>query len=263
MIKLQGIPYDANSSYLRGPAKAPARIREMDRCGSANRFTEYGVEIRPGDAYLDLGDLNFKDDDPEMAYYTIKAACKEALDINTKLFSLGGDHSISFPIIEVYSELYPDLHVLQLDAHGDLYDNFDDNPYSHASPFARLMERDILSSLTQIGVRSLNTHQREQVDRFGVRCIEMKDFSFELLNDLQGPLYISLDMDVLDPAFAPGVSHHEPGGMTTNMLLDIIQTLEVEVVGCDIVELNPDRDFNDMTAMTAYKLMKELMSVML
>ena len=112
-----------------------------------------------------------------------------------------------------------------MDAHADLYDNFDDNPYSHASPFARLMESGKINSLTQVGIRTFNTHQREQAEKFGVRVIEMKDFGFSFIKDLQAPLYISLDMDVLDPAFAPGISHHEPGGMTTRDLLKIIQSI--------------------------------------
>jgi len=91
----------------------------------------------------------------------------------------------------------------------------------------------------------------------------MKDFSFDFLQTLQAPLYVSLDLDVLDPAFAPGISHHEPGGMTTRELLQIIQNIPVEIIGADIVEYNPVRDVHNMTAMVAYKLMKELMAKMI
>ena len=92
--------------------------------------------------------------------------------------------------------------------------------------------------------------------------IEMKDFDFDFIKNLQAPLYISLDLDVLDPAFAPGISHHEPGGMTTRELIKIIQNIDVEVVGADIVEYNPMRDINNMTAMVAYKLLKEFVAKM-
>ena len=155
------------------------------------------------------------------------------------------------------------MHVLHLDAHADLYHNFDNNPFSHASPFARLMEKGIVKSLTQVGIRTLDTHQREQASHFKATVIEMKNFSYDFIQSLPSPLYISLDLDVLDPAFAPGVSHHEPGGLTIRELITIIQSIPVSIVGADIVEYNPVRDINNMTAMVGYKLLKELISKMM
>lgn len=263
MIKLIGVPYDANSSFLRGPAQAPPRIRLMDTDGSANRFCEQGKEIKKGESYKDLGDLSFADDDPQLAFATISQKIKEELHGGNKIICFGGDHSISFPIIDAFTSKYNNLNVLHLDAHGDMYDNFDNNPFSHASPFARLMEKGMLKSLTQVGIRTLTTHQKEQASRFRAEVIEMKDFHYGFLKKLQGPLYISLDLDVLDPAFAPGVSHHEPGGLSSRQLLTIIQSIKVPIVGADIVEYNPVRDLNNMTAMVAYKLFKELVSGMI
>jgi agmatinase len=260
MFKLIGIPYDANSSYLRGAALAPKQIRLMDEEGSANRFCEDGKEIVEGENYQDLGDMEFTEIDAAFAYRKIKNTISAELTDSSKIISLGGDHSISFPVIEAFSEHHPKLNVLHLDAHADLYDNFENNPYSHASPFARLMEKGALKSLTQVGIRTFNTHQKEQANRFGVKVVEMKDFNMGFINALQAPLYISLDMDVLDPAFAPGISHHEPGGMSSRQLIEIIQHITVPIVGADIVELNPKRDVNNMTAMVAYKLFKELAS---
>ena len=263
MIKLLGVPYDQNSSFLQGPALAPPRIRLMDTIGSANRFCEAGVEIVEGKNYQDLGDLNIAKLAPKEAYTAIKKEVSQAIADGSKLVSFGGDHSVSFPIIEAHAERYTHLHVLHLDAHADLYDNFEDNPYSHASPFARLLELGTLASLTQVGIRTFNTHQREQAKRFDVKVIEMKDFNFEFVDTLKGPLYISVDIDVLDPAFAPGISHHEPGGMSTRQLLRILQNINVPIVGADIVELNPTRDVDNRTAMVAYKIFKELTSKMI
>ena len=263
MIKLLGIPYDANSSFLKGPALAAPRIRLMETDGSANSFCEFGTEILNGKNYTDLGDMFFAETNPKAAYNQIKDRIKQELDTDCKTICFGGDHSVSFPIIESYANKYKNLNVLHLDAHADLYDNFDNNPYSHASPFARLMEQGHVKSLTQVGIRTLNTHQKEQATRFNVSVIEMKDFNFDFLKTLEGPLYISLDLDVLDPAFAPGISHHEPGGLTTRELIKIIQNIEVPIVGADIVEYNPTRDLNNMTAMVAYKLFKELVYKMI
>jgi arginase len=263
MIKLLGIPYDGNSSFLRGPALAPARIRLMDAEGSANRFAEDGSAIIAGDTFIDAGDLTFYEQQPEKVYHQIKKAVGDILGNGHSLLCLGGDHSVSFPIIEAHAERWEVLHVLHLDAHADLYHDFDGNPFSHASPFARLMETGKVKSLTQVGIRTLTNHQREQASKFNVTCIEARDFNLAFLPKLKGPLYLSLDVDVLDPAHAPGVSHHEPGGLTTRQVLDVIQQLNVPLVGADIVEYNPVRDIHNITAMVAYKFMKELMACLL
>lgn len=263
MVKLLGILYDGNSSFLKGPALAPNRIRLMDTEGSANAFCENEKEILNGSSYVDLGDMSFPEINPSSVYANIKNRIQKELESGSKIICFGGDHSVSFPIIEAYADKFKDLNVLHLDAHADLYDNFDNNPYSHASPFARLMEKNILKSLTQVGIRTLNTNQKEQADKFGVKVVAMKNFTYDFIKTLQSPLYISLDLDVLDPAFAPGVSHHEPGGLTTRELINIIQAITVSIVGADIVEYNPIRDVNNMTAMVAYKLFKELVFKMI
>ena len=263
MIKLLGIPFDGNSSFLKGPALASPRIRLMEKDGSANSFSEFGTEILQGKNYSDLGDMIFSDPNPKSVYNQIKERINLELQTGCKTICFGGDHSISFPIIETYANKFKNLNILHLDAHADLYDNFDNNPYSHASPFARIMESGNISSLTQIGIRTLNTHQREQASKFNVQIIEMKDFNFDFLKTLKGPLYVSVDLDVLDPAFAPGISHHEPGGLTTRELIQIIQNIPVPIVGADIVEYNPTRDLNNMTAMVAYKIFKELVYKMI
>lgn len=262
MIKLLGIPFDANSSFIRGPYLAPTRIRLMASEGSANNYTEEGVEILAGRDFQDLGDLLFASQDPQKAYEYIKTSVSKAIADGSKLLSLGGDHSIAYPVIEAHALKHGPLHVLQLDAHGDLYENFEDNPYSHASPFARLLEKGLLKSLTQVGIRTLTQHQREQAAKYKVSIVEMKEFCMDFIKTLEGPLYISLDIDVLDPAFAPGISHYEPGGMSTRQLLDIIQAIKIPIIGADLVEYNPVRDHHDMTAMLAFKLMKELIGKM-
>lgn len=262
MVSLIGIPYDGNSSFLKGPAMAPPLIRLMEKNGSANTFAENGFDAAQGLAYMDKGDLVFGTSDPVAGFKLIKESISALLHNEEKICSLGGDHSVSYPVIDAHTDLYPNLHVLHLDAHADLYENFEGNPYSHASPFARLLEKGKIKSLTQVGIRTLNTHQRQQAARYNVNVVEMKDFNTDFIDALKGPLYISLDLDVLDPAFAPGVSHHEPGGMSARQVISIIQQLKVEVVGADIVEYNPVRDINNMTAMLAYKLFKELVAKM-
>lgn len=264
MIKVLGIPTDINSSFMKGPADAPNLIRQMDSDGSANSYAENGVKVKSGESYTDLGNMDFSSQlDSAETHKLIVNKIKSELQDNSKLISIGGDHAISYPIIEAYATQYLNLNILHFDAHPDLYHNFQDNPYSHASPFARIMENSFASTLTQVGIRTLDAHQRKQTNKFNVKSFEMKDFNINLVinhvKQLSGPLYISIDIDALDPSCAPGVSHHEPGGLMTRDILSILQAINSEVVGADIVEYNPSRDINNMTAMVAYKLFKEVL----
>jgi len=125
------------------------------------------------------------------------------------------------------------------------------------------MENKLATRLVQVGIRTMNGHQRQQAKRFGVEVIDMKNIKNAENIVFDGPVYLSLDLDCLDPAFAPGVSHHEPGGLSTRQLLEIIQNFSGQLVGADIVEYNPNRDINGVTGMGAAKLLKEILSKML
>ena len=260
-IAVLGLPYDRNSSYLRGPALAPARIREALVSKSANMWTEFGVNLGDMAGWQIIGDLTLED--PDTAFEKIEYKITELLKRKTRIISLGGDHSITIPIIRTYGKMVDGLSILQLDAHPDLYDELDGNRYSHACPFARIMEEKLVERLVQVGVRTFTGHQRQQAERFGVEIIEMKEIDKVGQIKFCGPVYLSLDMDCLDPAFAPGVSHYEPGGMSTRQVLSIIQNLKGKLVGADIVEYNPRRDPQGITEMVAAKLLREIIGRML
>lgn len=256
MIHVQGILFDAHSSFQQGPALAPPLIRVAFHSDSGNSYSEDLTNIKT-DQIVDKGDYEIGN------YFEIEEISRKNLSRSKKLLTLGGDHSITFPIIKAYTEKYPKLDILQIDAHSDLYHDFDGVKYSHASPFARIMEAGLVEHLVQVGVRTLNPHQREQVDKFDVEVHEMRTLNLTKIEKFENPLYITLDLDGIDPAFAPGVSHHEPGGLTSREVINLIQNLEADVVGADIVEYNPHRDFQDMTAYLAAKMMKELLAKML
>jgi agmatinase len=171
---------------------------------------------------------------------------------------LGGDHMVTYPIVAGIAEARGPVNILHFDAHPDIYDDYEGDPLSHASPFARIMERGLASRLVQVGIRTLNKHCREQAQRFGVEIVEMRHFKPEAVPLLEGPLYVSIDMDALDPAFAPGVSHHEPGGLSVRDVLSVLHRIETPILGADVVEYNPTRDINGLTAVVAAKFVKEL-----
>ena len=255
-VQIQGIQFDEKSSYQRGPALAPPLIRKALYSGSLNLFAENGTTIE-NSLIEDKGDFEIS------KYFDIEKITTQHLMQGDKVFTLGGDHSITFPIIKAYHKKYPVLDILHIDAHADLYHEFENDLYSHACPFARIMENNFAARLVQVGIRTLNTHQKDQVEKFKVEVHEMKNLNLNTITTFKNPLYISLDMDGFDPAYAPGVSHHEPGGLTSRQVIDLIQQIDAEVVGADIVEYNPRRDFQEMTAFLAAKMMKELLAKMI
>lgn len=260
-VSVIGIPLDENSSHLRGPAQAPKFIREALHCGSANLDTELGLDLANSDGWEDLGDISLTSGQTAIA--EIENQVTKLLESGKKVLTLGGDHSVTYPIMRAYAKFYSNLSILHIDAHPDLYDDFEGNPFSHASPFARIMENKLAVRLVQVGIRTANAHQREQAARFGVEMVEMRHWKPDIDLRLAGPLYLTLDMDGIDPAYAPGVSHHEPGGLTSREVINLIQNIKVPLVGADIVEFNPTRDASGITAMLAAKLYKEIVGKLL
>ncbi len=260
-VAMIGIESDEFSTFLKGCAKAPDKIREVLHCGAANLCSELGVDLGDKHLFSDLGNLSFRSG--QKGFDQITNGIVELLEDGTRLLILGGDHAITYPVLKGFHEKFGKLSVLHFDAHADLYDEFDGTRLSHACPFARIMEENLATDLLQVGIRTLNDHQKQQAERFNVRMIEAREFNREVDFGLSGPLYISLDLDVLDPAFAPGISHHEPGGLSVRDVIDVIQKIDVPIVGADIVEYNPKRDLFDMTAMVAAKFVKELAGKMI
>jgi arginase len=256
---LLGIPFDANSSYLRGAAEAPPLIREAFHCDSSNSSTESGIEL-DSESVLDAGDLELPADG---AFIAIESAVGALLDKGRSPVCLGGDHSITYPIVRAFGKRFAGLTLVHFDAHPDLYDEFQGSRYSHACPFARIMEEGCAQRLIQVGIRTMNAHQRKQAARFGVEVIEMRELPALDKLKLAGPVYVSFDADVLDPAFAPGISHREPGGMSVREAISHLDAITGDLVGVDIVEYNPKQDLSQLTATVCAKVLKEMLGKML
>ena len=259
-LALLGLPQDDNSTFLRGPRLGPDAIRHAIMCNSANMFAETGCDLGAQGLWHDAGDVALEQLSGVDAYSAIHDRVGRLLEEGNRVFSLGGDHSVSYPAVMAHARHHSGLNLLHIDAHPDLYDDMGGNPFSHASPFARLMESGKVARLVQVGIRTLNAHQRAQAERLSVEVHEMRHGLDIGKLRFDGPVYLTLDLDALDPAFAPGVSHHEPGGLSTREVLKIIQEFSGRLVGADLVELNPDRDINGVSAMVAAKLAKEIMA---
>jgi arginase len=253
---LIGLPSDRNSSFERGSAAAPAVIRAALWSDRGNLACEDGQEIGRDFLLEDRGDLPLREESADDA--RIREGVAASLNAEAVPLLLGGDHAVTFPALEAVAARHGPVSILHFDAHPDLYDDFEGNPRSHASPFARIMEAGLAKRLVQVGIRTLNRHCREQAERFGVEIVPMTDFAPATVPMLDGPLYISLDLDGIDPAEAPGVSHPEPGGLTTREVLAVLRRQTAPIVGADIVELNPRFDAHDRTAILAAKLVREI-----
>ena len=256
-----GVPYDASSSFRRGPALAPAHIRQALWSPAGNSWTEALVDISDPAVLVDAGDLAIED---ARAREIIEAGVATQLADGKKPILLGGDHSISFPVLRAIAAAVGPLTILHIDAHADLYDEFEGDRFSHACPFARIMEEKLAIRLVQVGIRTLTSHQRSQVERYGVEMIDMRAWERGVRPEIGADesMYLSVDLDGLDPAFAPGVSHPEPGGLSVRDVISLIQRLEAPMLGADIVECNPAVDPTGITSVVAAKILKEIAAAM-
>jgi arginase len=262
-VALLGVAYDGSSSFRRGSANAPPLIREALWSEAGNSWSETGIDLRAG-GIEDDGDLVFGvGESADRVRSMIEAAMSLIGASGRRPIVLGGDHSITYPLLRGFRPHHPRLSVLHLDAHPDLYDEFEGDRYSHACPFARIMEEGLADRLVQIGIRTMTGHQRDQARRYGVEVIEMKDWRDGRRLAFDGPVYLSLDLDALEPGLAPGVSHREPGGLSVRQTIAIIQSIEAPLVGADLVEFNPDADPTGLTAAVCGKLVKEIAAKML
>ncbi|NQS98319.1 MAG: agmatinase [candidate division Zixibacteria bacterium] len=258
-INIIGIPFDDNSTGRRGSDSAPEAIRlASDLIETYSPFLKRDLE----DLKLkDCGNIEIPDDFP---LETIQNIARQYFQAEDRMAFLGGNHSVSIPLVKAARMIYPNLCVLILDAHCDLRDEYEGSRFSHACAARRIAEIVGWGSLKIFGARSgtkeefnlLNEHNL-RVASFEESLVEMTEF----LTDM--PVYISLDMDVFDPSLAPGVGTPEPGGISYFHFLDLCQRLVgINMVGFDIVELCPPVDPAGISAVTAASCARELMLLM-
>ena len=256
---LLGLAWDASSSHSRGPALAPAIINALLQSTASSPYSLSGVSIEDC-----LADRRFPalPDDAEKARAVIGEAVAQILAADMRPLSLGGDHSVTYPILRAMADRHGPLNILHVDAHPDLYDSLDGDRFSHACPFRRAVEDGCVNRLVQVGIRSATPEQRDFAEEHGIVMLTADEWDRIPYAELADPLYVSIDLDGIDPAFAPGVSHPEPGGLSSREVISLVGKITVAPVGADIVELNPERDIGMLTANLAGRLVKELASKM-
>ena len=259
-ITLHGFSWDGSSSYARGAELGPGVLRSSLWSEVSSVYSLSGVDVRS--AIVDYDFQELPSDGPAVRT-AIEARVQQTLSQGRKPLSVGGDHSISYPILKGLLAHHGPLNVLHIDAHPDLYSEFEGDRYSHACPFYRALEDGCIRNLVQVGLRSVTPEVYDYGQEKGVVMLSADDIERVPWGKLEGPLYISIDLDGFDPAFAPGVSHPEPGGLSSREGIKLIRSIpHSHVVGADVVELNPTLDVRLLTTHLAVRLVKELAAQM-
>lgn len=253
-----GVPMDFTVSYRPGTRMGPQQIRTVS----------YGIEEYSFYTNQDLRDYNFCDlGDMALPFGNVDKSLQIIEQVARKLSSdgkfviyLGGEHLISWPLIKVYAETYPDLAVFHFDAHADLRQNYLGEINSHATVMRRVCEKIGGKNLYQFGIRSGERDEYEYAQaNTNIFINRLLEPLAEVVKSLgQRPVYITLDIDVVDPAFAPGTGTPEPGGCSSKDIIEaVVMMSSLNVVGMDLVEISPVNDRSDRTAILGAKLVRE------
>ncbi len=253
--RILGFEWDASSSHARGPALGPSVVR---RLLTSEASSSYSIDLTDMRAAIAGYDIPALPEDGAAARAMIEQTVAETLARGQTPLSIGGDHSITYPILKAVAARHGRINLLHIDAHPDLHSAYEGDPYSHACPFARAHDDGLIARHVAVGVRCWDPASSAQAEKFGVTILGAHELDRIPAPLFDGPLYVSIDLDGLDPAFAPGVSHPEPGGLSTLDALALIRRIRGPLIGADVVELNPERDPMLATARVAVRLTKEL-----
>ncbi len=257
-ICIVGLPYDGTSSYRPGSRFGPNAIRKAS-WGMETYSPNLGRDL--GDLKIcDLGDLEIPFGNKEMALAKIREVIQKIIDDGKYPVLLGGEHLITLPIVEGFRNRFDDLAVIQLDAHADLRDEYLGETISHSTVMRRVLEVIGAGKLSQFGVRSASKEEFSYANTIGSLYEFGEDGFHRALRSIgDRPLYISLDLDVLDPSILPGTGNPEPGGIDFNEMICALKILgKTRVIGFDIVELSPNHDPSEVSSIVTSKLVREM-----
>ncbi len=275
-VVLLGVPYDSSTSYRSGCRFGPRAIREQSLLlwGYNNAL---GVAPFRDLTVVDAGDVDVIPVDILATHRAIETAANRLLTDNTGLITLGGDHSISLPLLRSHVRKHGPLAVVHFDAHPDTWDSeYPGHKYSHGTPFLRAMEEGLIdpTAYIQLGIRGPTNGPEDYVDamKVGTRMITLDEFRGRTMTDVLAEVrqrigdrktYVTLDIDCVDPAFAPGTGTPEVGGFTSWEVLQLVRGLKgLNLIGFDLVEVSPPFDHAGITSILAANLAFEFLSLL-
>jgi agmatinase len=274
-VAVMGVPFDSGVSYRPGARFGPAHVREASRLLRPYN-PALGVAPFGDQQVVDAGDIACNPFDIGSAISAIHEAARSVTADGVRLLSIGGDHTIALPLLRAVNERHGAVAVLHFDAHLDTWDTYFSEPYTHGTPFRRASEEGLvdLEHSMHVGIRgplydAADLPDSERLGFATVDCVEVESrglvAAVERVRERLGdaPVYVSVDIDVLDPAHAPGTGTPEAGGLTSRELLAFLRALaDLHVVGADIVEVAPAYDHAELTGIAASHVAFELLSVM-
>jgi len=255
---LLGIPMDTTTSFRPGTRLAPYRLREVSE--GIEEYSVYQEQSLENIKFYDAGDVIIPHGDLNESLSYINRVAAFYLSQRKKIFSIGGEHLVSLPLIEAYYCYYSDLTVIQLDAHADLRDNYLGLKYSHATVMRNVLECIGEKNLFQLGIRSGTREEIEYGRKYSNLYINRCLDAITEIKDTIGkrPVYLSVDIDVLDPAYAPGTGTPEAGGINSADLFKLLLAIkDLNIVGFDLVEISPPYDIGDNTSLLGAKIIRE------
>ena len=273
-VAILGIPFDAGVSYRPGARFGPAAIRAGSKL---LRAYHPGLDVGPWSVHqvADAGDVATNPFDILEAIGQIEAGAREALTRADRILALGGDHTIALPLLRVARELHGPVALVHFDAHLDTWDTYFGAAYTHGTPFRRAFEEGLLAERrsAHVGIRGplFGTQDLQDDAGMGFEVISTVDVAragvdaaIERIRERVGdsPVHVSIDIDVLDPAHAPGTGTPEPGGLTTREMMLILRGMAgIPLVGADVVEVAPPYDHAELTALAAANLAYECLAL--
>lgn len=262
-IVMVGVPMDFTCSFRPGTRFGPQKIREISI--GIEEYSIYMDKSLEDYAYFDSGDLDLPFGNVEISLELIGEAAKEILDDNKFPLFIGGEHLISVPVIkEVYNKYGDELIVIHFDAHADLREGYLGCPNSHASAIRRLVDFMPGKNIYQFGIRSGTKEEFEYAKaNTNMYTIEVLEPLKKVVDKFKGrPIHLTLDIDVVDPAFANGTGTPEPGGISSKELIQALNVIkDLNIVGFDIVEVSPHYDQSDRTALLAAKIIRDMITI--
>lgn len=256
-VVFMGIPFDGTASFRPGSRFAPESVRSYSH--HLETYSPYQDQDIEDISVFDAGDLIIPLGNTKNTLSLIETKTTEILSDGKKIFACGGEHLISYPIVKAYVNRYPNLHVIHIDAHTDLREQYRGEKLSHASVIKLVSQKVNPKKIYQYGIRSGEKEEfvwgRQNTNFFPYSLAKLKNINIAKTT----PVYLTLDVDVLDPAYLPGTGTPEPGGVTFNELLEALLSLNgFNIVGADIVELAPDYDSSGASTKATSKLIREI-----
>lgn len=255
-----GVPFDGTCSFRPGTRFAPEQIRVASR--GIETYSPYFNKDLDDISFYDAGEIDLPFGNTQRVLDMVYDVTREVLVAGKKYFGIGGEHLVSYPAIKAYYEKYPDLYVVHFDAHTDLRDEYLGEPLSHSTVIKKVADLIGFDNLSQVGIRSGESYEFELMKKHNTLVKSAEDFR-DILSGIKGrPVFITLDLDVLDPSVLPGTGTPEVGGFSFCELMSYFKVLaDSNIVGMDMLELSPFLDTSANSTVAAAKVAREMLCV--